>query len=179
MPIREFGDICRPCASARHVAQHATPTPDPRDNYDPATPRQANVKQPIAEDHVEHGAGIASAQEAAPLQGVERHAVAEVAAVAEAEIENRWLWQDSSDSQRAHAILAAVLLLGAQPWSQQFKAGSIFYFTALAVCTIYIGTHKGLTTDLRQHLSVKEVRPAKQSGTSIIVCLDGALPAPP
>ena len=75
----------------------------------------------------------------------------------DADPEAKWLWQDSADSQRAHAILAAVLLLGAQPWCQQFKTGSIFYFAALAVTTIYIGSHKGLTTDLRQQLSVKEV----------------------
>jgi hypothetical protein len=73
------------------------------------------------------------------------------------EADPKWKWEESTDSQRAHAVLAGVLLIGALPWSQQFGFSSMLYLTSLAVCTIYIGAHKGLTTGMRQQLSIKEV----------------------
>lgn len=69
----------------------------------------------------------------------------------------RWNWLDSADAQRAHAILAAILLTGTLPWAQEQPNAPLIYFVALAVTTIYIGSHKALTTDLRQQISFKEV----------------------
>ena len=71
--------------------------------------------------------------------------------------EEQWRWEDSQDAQYAYLAFASVLAVGMVPWAQPFKTSSVFYFTSLAVCTIYIGAHKGLTTGMRQQLSVKEV----------------------
>ena len=69
----------------------------------------------------------------------------------------RWNWLDSADAQRSHAILVAVLAAGTLPWAQEQSNAPLVYFVALAVTTIYIGSHKALTTDLRQQISIKEV----------------------
>ena len=83
--------------------------------------------------------------------------------------EQRWKWVESADSQRAHAALAGVLILGALPWAQQFSTTSIFYFASLAVCTIYIGAHKSLSGGPRQQLSMKEVRCHRASAALDVV----------
>jgi hypothetical protein len=69
-----------------------------------------------------------------------------------------WKWEESADAQRAYGVLALVLAAGTTPWLQEQKNASVFYFVALAVCTIYIGAHKGLTNQLKQQISVREVR---------------------
>jgi hypothetical protein len=69
----------------------------------------------------------------------------------------QWKWADSADSQRAYAALAGTLLLGTLPWVQQYNVSSVCYFCALAVCTIYIGAHKGLSSGLQYQISMKEV----------------------
>eukprot|EP00892_Ulva_mutabilis_P012076 jgi/Ulvmu1/9240/UM005_0340.1 len=68
----------------------------------------------------------------------------------------RWNWLDSADAQRSHAILALILGVGTLPWAQEQSNAPLVYFVALAVTTIYIGSHKALTTDLRQQISIKE-----------------------
>jgi hypothetical protein len=70
-----------------------------------------------------------------------------------------WKWEDSDDAVKAYVALFAMLMLGQLPAAQQSGAFDIFYFLTLAVMTIYIGAHRGLTTDQRQQLNLKEVRP--------------------
>lgn len=72
----------------------------------------------------------------------------------------RWEWLDSDDAIKAHAALAGCLALGAIPWTHQFSWACVVYFISLAVCSIYIGAHKGLTAGMRQQLTVKEARSA-------------------
>lgn len=68
-----------------------------------------------------------------------------------------WKWKDSSDAQRAYLALAAVLAVGTDMSVQGFGNASLFYFVSLAVCTIYIGAHKGVTTPNQQQISFKQV----------------------
>lgn len=81
----------------------------------------------------------------------------ETAAIASQQPLEEWKWAESVDSQRAYAALASTLLLGTLPWLQQYNISSVCYFCALAVCTIYIGAHKGLASGLRAQISMKEV----------------------
>ena len=69
-----------------------------------------------------------------------------------------WRWQDTFDAQRAHAVLLSVLLIGALPWTHQFKPACLVYFVAIAICTVYIGAHRGLTPQVRTQLSFQGVR---------------------
>lgn len=54
-------------------------------------------------------------------------------------------------------MLAGVLLVGSNATTQGVPNASLFYFVSLAVCTIYIGAHKGVTTPQQQVLSFKQV----------------------
>ncbi len=57
---------------------------------------------------------------------------------------------------RAYAIFLGVLAAGNLPIMQQHQLLDLPYFISLAVCTIYIGAHRGLTTKQRQQISMKE-----------------------
>ncbi len=57
---------------------------------------------------------------------------------------------------RAYAVLMGVLAAGNLPLLQSNNLLDLPYFISLAVCTIYIGAHRGLTTKQRQQISMKE-----------------------
>ncbi|MEW5299878.1 MAG: hypothetical protein WDW36_002850 [Sanguina aurantia] len=68
-----------------------------------------------------------------------------------------WRWEDSEDAIVAYGVLFAVLALGAIPALQgSTKLVDLPYFVSLAITTIYIGAHRGLTTKQRQQISIKE-----------------------
>ena len=71
--------------------------------------------------------------------------------------QERWIWEDSGDAQRAHLVLLGILAAGTIPELQEVNNIELFYFISLAVCTIYIGAHKGLTTIVRQQITFREV----------------------
>jgi minor histocompatibility antigen H13 len=75
-----------------------------------------------------------------------------------------WNWEESADAPRAYGALLAVLLsgklLGAGVVVHSANPSSSFldlpYFIGLALCVVYIGAHRGLTTKQRQQMSLKE-----------------------
>ncbi|PNH00622.1 Minor histocompatibility antigen H13, partial [Tetrabaena socialis] len=70
--------------------------------------------------------------------------------------DNSWRWEESEDAVRAYGALAALLALGSLPVLHGTKLADLPYFIGLAVVTIYIGAHRGLTTRQRQQISLKE-----------------------
>jgi hypothetical protein len=89
----------------------------------------------------------------------------------------RWDWTQTWDAQRAHIALLVVLLAGSTPVAQSWSMSAMVYLMSLAVCTIYIGSHKGLTTAARQQVSVKEARvpPASLSGRASSLCVSAGM----
>ncbi|GLC34018.1 hypothetical protein PLESTM_000144600 [Pleodorina starrii] len=67
-----------------------------------------------------------------------------------------WRWEESDDAVLAYGSLVALLALGNLPVLQSAKLADLPYFVGLAVITIYIGAHRGLTTRQRQQISIKE-----------------------
>ncbi|GFR42654.1 hypothetical protein Agub_g3591, partial [Astrephomene gubernaculifera] len=67
-----------------------------------------------------------------------------------------WRWEASDDAVRAYGSLVALLLAGSLPVFHSAKMADVPYFVGLALTTIYIGAHKGLTTRQRQQISLKE-----------------------
>ncbi|GBF93215.1 signal peptide peptidase [Raphidocelis subcapitata] len=68
----------------------------------------------------------------------------------------QWRWEASDDALSAYAALAAVLAIGALPQLHSQPWADLPYFIALAVTTIYIGSHRAVTSTTRQQISFKE-----------------------
>ena len=68
-----------------------------------------------------------------------------------------WKWEDSSDSVTSYGALVSLLALGNVPALQSNDISDLPYFIGLALTTVYIGSHRALTTTQRQQLSIKEV----------------------
>ena len=68
-----------------------------------------------------------------------------------------WMWEDSRDAFTAYGVLVGILGFGSLPFMWDIKSIDLPYFIGLAVTTIYIGAHKGLTTKNRQQITMKEV----------------------
>lgn len=111
-----------------------------------------------------------------------------------------WKWEESDDSTVAYSVMAMVLAAGALPpvqvkmctpgggvvattWcghlahmisqshSQANQLADLPYFTSLALATMYIGAHRGLTTNQRQMISLKEGALAPiLASVSLFVC---------
>lgn len=60
---------------------------------------------------------------------------------------------------RAHLVFLGILTLGALPQAYDLlgRDADLPYFIGLAVCTIYIGAHRGLNARQRQQINLKEV----------------------
>lgn len=73
-----------------------------------------------------------------------------------------WVWEESEDGAAAYAVFFAWLALGALPAVQSIHVvdPALVYFVGLGILTVYIGSHRGLTSKSRQQLSMKEVRTA-------------------
>ena len=67
-----------------------------------------------------------------------------------------WRWENSADAVRTYAVFLGVLLLGTMPSLQSNKFADLPYFISLAVCTIYIGAHRGLNASHRQQINLRE-----------------------
>jgi len=67
-----------------------------------------------------------------------------------------WRWEETPDAVVATGILLTTLALGSSPWATQSPINDLFYFMALAVCTIYIGSHRGLTNRARQNIGLQQ-----------------------
>lgn len=66
-------------------------------------------------------------------------------------------WDSSDDVLRAYAAFFGILCLGAVPGVNQVNDwADLPYFVALAVLSIYIGAHRGLSSKQRQQLRVQE-----------------------
>ncbi|GIL71574.1 hypothetical protein Vretifemale_2115, partial [Volvox reticuliferus] len=70
--------------------------------------------------------------------------------------DNAWHWEESDDAVRAYSSLVMLLALGNLPVLHGTKLADLPYFVGLALVTIYIGAHRGLTTRQRQQISIKE-----------------------
>ncbi|GIL46276.1 hypothetical protein Vafri_3295 [Volvox africanus] len=70
--------------------------------------------------------------------------------------DNAWRWEESDDAVRAYSSLVILLALGNLPVLHGTKLADLPYFVGLALVTIYIGAHRGLTTRQRQQISIKE-----------------------
>ena len=73
---------------------------------------------------------------------------------------------DRFDVFASYAAFAAALALGESGLLQNFKYGYVPYFCALAVSSIYIGSHRGLTREFRETISFESslVGPVVLSG---------------
>ena len=111
-----------------------------------------------------------------------------------------WKWEESDDSTLAYGVMAMVLAAGALPPVQVSPGGfsvratdtspamnikfhliglpaqanqlaDLPYFISLALATMYIGAHRGLTTNQRQMISLKESALAPiLASVSLFVC---------
>ena len=88
-----------------------------------------------------------------------------------------WKWEDSSDSVTSYGALVALLALGNIPALQSNDISDLPYFIGLALTTVYIGSHRALTTTQRQQLSIKEVS-KRQSDNANNILQTAALQPP-
>jgi len=65
-----------------------------------------------------------------------------------------WKWEETGDAVLAYGALVGTLLVGQSGLLGQFKGGDLPYFVSLAVCTIYVGSHRALTSKARQNISL-------------------------
>jgi minor histocompatibility antigen H13 len=85
--------------------------------------------------------------------------VAAAAAAAAAAAPPAWRWEESDDAVLAYSVFLGILALGSIPALHDVRSlipVDLPYFIGLAVMTIYIGAHRGLTTTQRQQLTFKE-----------------------
>ena len=84
----------------------------------------------------------------------------------------RFEW-DPSDALASHAVLLGVLALGATPWLQDQRYGYVPYFAALAMCSVYVGAHRGLAREDRENLTLAQtaVAPVALSASLLLVYL--------
>ncbi|CAG9461850.1 unnamed protein product [Pedinophyceae sp. YPF-701] len=67
-----------------------------------------------------------------------------------------WRWEETTDAAVATSLLCGILAVGATPLGTSAAVNDLFYFMGLALCTIYIGAHRGLTNRARQNISLKQ-----------------------
>ena len=67
-----------------------------------------------------------------------------------------WRWDGSPDALKTYAVFLAVLGIGAMPSIQSLEYADLFYFISLALSTIYIGAHRGLSSKQRQEINFRE-----------------------
>lgn len=67
-----------------------------------------------------------------------------------------WRWEESDDALRAYSALFACLLGGSLLPLAGLRYADLAYFTGLAICTIYIGAHRGLSSKLRTTITFKQ-----------------------
>lgn len=67
----------------------------------------------------------------------------------------KWKWEDTQDGFLAYSFLLGLLLLGDQTWFRSNPLADLPYFLGLAMATIYIGAHRGLTNKQRTNISLK------------------------
>ena len=66
-----------------------------------------------------------------------------------------FVW-DPKDALFAYGSLAAVLGMGTTSWLQDQRYGYVPYFLGLAVCAIYIASHRGLTREDRETFGLNQ-----------------------
>eukprot|EP00775_Hariotina_reticulata_P010035 gene10035-10191_t len=66
------------------------------------------------------------------------------------------VWEKTEGGTQAYGALFLWLLLGNVTALQQWHAADFIYFVGLAVLTVYIGAHKGLTSRSKQQLQLRE-----------------------
>ena len=66
-----------------------------------------------------------------------------------------FVW-DPDDALFAYGSLAAVLAVGTTPWLQDQRYGYVPYFLGLALCSMYIASHRGLTREDRETFGLKQ-----------------------
>lgn len=66
-----------------------------------------------------------------------------------------FVW-DPDDALFAYGSLAAVLAVGTTPWLQDQRYGYVPYFLGLALCSMYIASHRGLTREDRQNFDLRQ-----------------------
>ena len=69
---------------------------------------------------------------------------------------NVWRWEDSADAVRTYGVFIGILAAGTLPFIQGNKLADLPYFISLAICTIYIGAHRGLNSRQRQQINLRE-----------------------
>lgn len=67
-----------------------------------------------------------------------------------------WRWEETDDALRAYGALFSCLLGGSVLPLSGLRFADIGYFTGLAICTIYIGAHRGLSSKMRTTISFKQ-----------------------
>lgn len=67
-----------------------------------------------------------------------------------------WRWEETDDALRAYGVLFLCLLGGSLLPLSGLRYADLGYFTGLAVCTIYIGAHRGLSSKMRTTISFKQ-----------------------
>ncbi|KAL4527148.1 hypothetical protein Ndes2437A_g02327 [Nannochloris sp. 'desiccata'] len=67
-----------------------------------------------------------------------------------------WRWEDSTDAVKTYGVFLGVLAAGTLPALQGNKLADLPYFISLAICTIYIGAHRGLNFKQRQQINLRE-----------------------
>ena len=66
-----------------------------------------------------------------------------------------FVW-DPDDALFAYGSLAAVLAVGTTPWLQDQRYGYVPYFLGLALCSVYIASHRGLTRQDRETFGLRQ-----------------------
>lgn len=66
-----------------------------------------------------------------------------------------FVW-DPDDALFAYGSLAAVLAVGTTPWLQDQRYGYVPYFLGLALCSMYIASHRGLTRQDRETFGLRQ-----------------------
>lgn len=69
---------------------------------------------------------------------------------------NEWRWEETDDALRAYSALFFCLAGGALLPLSGLRYADLGYFTGLAICTIYIGAHRGLSSKMRTTITFKQ-----------------------
>ena len=77
---------------------------------------------------------------------------------------DEWKWEETGDAVLAYGALVVTLLIGQSGFLGQFKGGDLPYFVSLAACTIYVGSHRALTSKARQNISLGQGALARRRG---------------
>ncbi|KAK9808724.1 hypothetical protein WJX72_002527 [[Myrmecia] bisecta] len=67
-----------------------------------------------------------------------------------------WRWEESQDALKAYGLFLGVLAIGVIPGLRELRFVELPYFVGLAALTIYIGAHRGLSTKIRQQITLEQ-----------------------